>query len=135
MTVVGAVRVDRAYYHCRACRAGHCPRDGRLGLDRSDLSRGACRVVALAGTVSSFAEAATETLPELCGLRVSESTVERTTERVGADVEVLAEDAGHPVLVREGKILAATFHPELSDDTGVHEYFVGMARDGVAVSR
>ena len=56
-------------------------------------------------------------------------------ESVGKGVEVLAEDAGHPVLVREGKILAATFHPELSDDTAVHEYFVRMARTGLAVSR
>jgi pyridoxal 5'-phosphate synthase pdxT subunit len=55
-------------------------------------------------------------------------------ESVGAGVEILAEDAGHPVLVREGRILAATFHPELSDDTAVHEYFVRMARDGVAVA-
>jgi pyridoxal 5'-phosphate synthase pdxT subunit len=55
-------------------------------------------------------------------------------ESVGKDVEVLAEDAGHPVLVRQGKILAATFHPELSDDSTVHEYFVRMARSGVAVS-
>jgi 5'-phosphate synthase pdxT subunit len=56
-------------------------------------------------------------------------------ESVGKGVEVLAEDAGHPVLVREGKILAATFHPELSDDTAVHEYFVRMARSGLSVSR
>ena len=56
-------------------------------------------------------------------------------ESVGKGVEVLAEDAGHPVLVREGKILAATFHPELSDDTAVHEYFVRMARNGSAVAR
>jgi 5'-phosphate synthase pdxT subunit len=53
-------------------------------------------------------------------------------ESVGSGVEILAEDAGHPVLVRQGKILAATFHPELSDDTAVHEYFVRMARNGVA---
>src|SRR5271155_3213811 len=56
-------------------------------------------------------------------------------ERVGAGVEILAEDAGHPVLVREAKVLAATFHPELSDDTAVHEYFVRMAKNGVAVAR
>jgi pyridoxal 5'-phosphate synthase pdxT subunit len=56
-------------------------------------------------------------------------------ESVGPRVEVLAEDAGHPVLVREGKILAATFHPELSDDTAVHEYFVRMARSGVTVAQ
>jgi 5'-phosphate synthase pdxT subunit len=56
-------------------------------------------------------------------------------ESVGPGVEVLAEDAGHPVLVREGKILAATFHPELSGDTAVHEYFVRMARKEVSVSQ
>ena len=58
----------------------------RLGLGGGDLSRGASEAVALAGALSSFAEAAEKTLPKLCGLRVSESTVERVTERVGADV-------------------------------------------------
>ena len=43
-------------------------------------------MAALAGTVCSFAEAATKALPRLCGLRLSESTVERVTERVGADL-------------------------------------------------
>lgn len=86
MTVLGRVRVERAYYHCRHCRRGHCPRDARLGLDGTDLSRGATEAVALAGGLSSFAEAAQKTLPKLAGLRVGESTVERTAERVGADV-------------------------------------------------
>lgn len=50
-------------------------------------------------------------------------------ERVGKQVHVLAERDGHPVLVREGKILAATFHPELSNDSRVHELFVEMVRE------
>ena len=78
--------VDRPYYHCPACRAGHVPRDEHLGLSGSRLSRGATELVALAGTVGSFAEAAKRALPKLSGLRVSESTVERTTERVGDHV-------------------------------------------------
>jgi pyridoxal 5'-phosphate synthase pdxT subunit len=45
---------------------------------------------------------------------------------VGEGVEVLAEDAGHPVLVRRGQILASTFHPELTSDTLVHEYFLNL---------
>jgi pyridoxal 5'-phosphate synthase pdxT subunit len=45
-------------------------------------------------------------------------------ESIGEGVEVLAEDAGHPVLVQQGRILAATFHPELTADTTVHEYFL-----------
>ena len=47
-------------------------------------------------------------------------------ESVGKGVEVLAEENGHPVLVREGRVLAATFHPELSDDTAVHEHFLKL---------
>jgi pyridoxal 5'-phosphate synthase pdxT subunit len=42
----------------------------------------------------------------------------------GLNVETLAEDAGRPVLVRQGRILASTFHPELTSDTFVHEYFL-----------
>lgn len=83
---MGAVRVERAYYVCKHCHAGHCPRDAELGLTKGDLSRGATEAVALAGALGSFAEAATKILPKLSGLRVSESTVERTTERVGEDV-------------------------------------------------
>ena len=50
-------------------------------------------------------------------------------ESVGKGVQVLAEDAGHPVLVRQGKILASTFHPELSADPSIHEYFLSMANN------
>jgi pyridoxal 5'-phosphate synthase pdxT subunit len=51
-------------------------------------------------------------------------------ESVEQGVEVLAEDGGHPVLVRQGRILAATFHPELTSDTTVHEHFLKLARNG-----
>ncbi|MDP9267510.1 MAG: pyridoxal 5'-phosphate synthase glutaminase subunit PdxT [Acidobacteriota bacterium] len=50
--------------------------------------------------------------------------------RVGAGVEVLATENNDPVLVRQGKTLAATFHPELSASTRVHEEFLKMARNG-----
>ena len=49
-------------------------------------------------------------------------------ERVGEGVEVLAETAGHPVAVRQGAVLATSFHPELTGDRRVHEYFVRMLR-------
>ena len=47
-------------------------------------------------------------------------------ERVGEGVEVIATEGNDPVLVQHGKTLAATFHPELSDDRRVHEYFLGL---------
>jgi pyridoxal 5'-phosphate synthase pdxT subunit len=49
-------------------------------------------------------------------------------ERVGKDVEVLASEGGDPVLVRQGKIMAATFHPELSSDVRVHQAFLQMVK-------
>ena len=48
---------------------------------------------------------------------------------VGADVEVLAELDGDPVLLREGRFLVASFHPELTDDTRVHERFLELVRE------
>jgi pyridoxal 5'-phosphate synthase pdxT subunit len=48
---------------------------------------------------------------------------------VGPEVEVMAKRDGFPVLVRQGDSLAATFHPELSDDRRVHQYFVHMVRE------
>jgi 5'-phosphate synthase pdxT subunit len=50
-------------------------------------------------------------------------------ERVGPKVEVLAEYAGKPALVQQGHIMASTFHPELTNDTTVHERFVRMAAE------
>jgi 5'-phosphate synthase pdxT subunit len=48
---------------------------------------------------------------------------------VGADVDVLAELDGEPVLLREGRVLVASFHPELTDDTRVHERFLDLVRE------
>jgi 5'-phosphate synthase pdxT subunit len=44
-------------------------------------------------------------------------------ESVGSGVEVLSEAAGHPVAVRQGSLLATSFHPELTGDLSVHQYF------------
>lgn len=49
-------------------------------------------------------------------------------ERAGPGVQVLAEYRGKPALVRRENIMAATFHPELTDDTTVHKYFLSLAK-------
>jgi 5'-phosphate synthase pdxT subunit len=50
-------------------------------------------------------------------------------ERAGARVEVLAEHAGHGVMVRQGNVLGTSFHPELTADTRVHAYFLKMVEN------
>lgn len=47
-------------------------------------------------------------------------------ERVGAGVAVLAEAAGHPVAVRQGAVLATSFHPEVTGDRRIHRLFVDI---------
>jgi 5'-phosphate synthase pdxT subunit len=54
-------------------------------------------------------------------------------EATGDDVEVLAELDGKPVLLRQGRFLVATFHPELTDDTRVHELFLDTVREASIV--
>ena len=53
-------------------------------------------------------------------------------ERIGEGIEVVATEGRDPVMVRKGKTLAATFHPELSDDPRIHEYFLSLVRNGNA---
>jgi 5'-phosphate synthase pdxT subunit len=59
-------------------------------------------------------------------------------ERIGDDVEVLAtvktsDNKEHPVMVRQDNLLATAFHPELTTDSRIHEYFVQMAKSAVSV--
>jgi 5'-phosphate synthase pdxT subunit len=51
----------------------------------------------------------------------------------GAGVEVLAEHEGEPVLLRQGRFLVASFHPELTEDTRVHELFLDSVREATGV--
>src|SRR5580698_5369759 len=54
-------------------------------------------------------------------------------ERVGKNVEVIATEGTDPVAVRQGRVMAATFHPELSDDKRVHQAFLDLCRADTAV--
>ena len=50
-------------------------------------------------------------------------------KRTGPGIEILANHAGKPAIVRKGRLLATTFHPELTSDTTVHEYFLKLAAE------
>jgi hypothetical protein len=81
---MGPVPCARAYYYCGRCGHGMLPWDDKVGLTARSFTPAAEQVVTLAGAVSdSFAEAAQRVLPEMAGLVVAETTVQRTTEAVG----------------------------------------------------
>ena len=52
---------------------------------------------------------------------------------LGVETEVLGELGGEPVLVRDGRFLVASFHPELTDDDRVHELFLEMTKEAAVV--
>ena len=87
-TALGAMTLERAYYHCASCRTGFCPRDRTLGIDGTTLSPAATRMTAAAAARVSFKEAST-LLDDLAGLAVDPKQVERTAEALG---RVIAAD-------------------------------------------
>ncbi len=52
-------------------------------------------------------------------------------DRVGSDVHILAKRQDEIVMLRQGRLLAVTFHPELTDDTRVHQYFLRLCESSV----
>ena len=82
-SLVGNVRLSRPYYHCEHCHTGIWPWDEILRLSPERLTPGAQEVVSLLGILNSFGKAADRALQKTAGLRLSESTTERTTEGAG----------------------------------------------------
>jgi hypothetical protein len=95
-SLVGPVRYDRAYYICRFLGQGLFPFHRQAGLTTRDLTPALERVATLAGTVADSFEKGAELLHEMAGVRLGESTVERTTEDAGRRLADLVA-AGAPL--------------------------------------
>jgi 5'-phosphate synthase pdxT subunit len=106
---------------------------GLIVLDRDHLGLVDVEVArnAYGRQVSSF-EADLELAGEVEPLRGVFIRAPRITA-AGDGVEVLAKLDGEPVLLRQGRFLVATFHPELTDDTRVHELFLESVREASLV--
>ena len=76
--LLGALRIERHYYHCKACHQGHYPWDAILRTADQRLTPGAREVVCLTGIQASFAKAADRTLHKLTGLRLCGMRIETT---------------------------------------------------------
>lgn len=83
VSAMGAIRVWRAYYPCKKCSKGQFPWDKTLRLTPQGLTPGAAEITSLGGVQDAFGTVAERTLHKMSGLRLSESTVQRTTEAAG----------------------------------------------------
>ena len=85
ISVLGPLRIERAYFHCGPCAAGFCPRDAALGVTGASLSPGVLRMVGLVGALVSFQEGH-ELVRELAGVAVPTKHVERAAEALGREI-------------------------------------------------
>lgn len=93
VSALGQLHFRRAYYYCRRCGQGFTPFDRQAGFTDRRLTPAAERLATLAGAACESFERGADTLLEMAGIRLSESTVERTTEDVGARLaELLGRD-------------------------------------------
>lgn len=112
LTVVGELRIHRAYYHCRRCGGGFCPRDEELNIGHGGLSCAVMRMVGLTAALVSFEETA-ELLNGLAGIPISAKLAERVAEAVGSDI---FED--ERLQVSDGRRCSTTMYLGM-DGTGV----------------
>ena len=113
-TVLGPIRLNRAYYHCGACSQGSCPRDRCYGMDRGSLSPGVLRMVGAVGAMVSFEEGSS-LLRQLAGLAVDTKQVERSAESLGVEI---ASDERTDVAPMDTSVLPSTLYLGI-DGTGV----------------
>ena len=121
-SVLGPLRLKRAYYHCSHCDQGDCPRDQALGVVGSSLSPGVLRMVGLVGAMVSFEEGEA-LLRGLAGLEVGSKHVERSAKELG---EAIDRDERQHVAAPPPEQIAATMYLGV-DGTGIP-----MRREAVA---
>jgi len=103
-TVLGPVRISRAWYHCRACRRGHAPIDQQLDVVGSSRSPGLRAMVDIAAATAPFT-VARRLLAELAGLDVGAKTIERVAEADGLAADVEQSDRAEQILA--GRLVPA----------------------------
>ena len=113
-SVVGELKLQRAYYYCWECERGFCPRDRVLGMDATSLSPAVVRMIGTVGAMVSFQEGS-ELLTELAGVPVDAKQVERTAEALGKEI---AEDERHCTEPSDAVALPQTLYLGM-DGTGI----------------
>lgn len=121
LTIVGPVKLNRAYYLCPSCHQGQCPRDSELDVKGTECSPAVRRMMAMVGSESSF-DTGRAQLELLANLKVTTKTVERQAEAIGADIAA-----------KEQKHVAAAMQLKLPIVTGDAIPIIYIEMDGTGV--
>jgi hypothetical protein len=143
-TVLGPVRVNRAWYHCAACGHGLAPRDGELGVAGATMSPGLAKMSARAAAAVPFAPGAS-LVGELAGIRLTAKRLGRCAEADGIAAAAVIEAQAAAAAARQVVPLPPADLPDMLyiaiDGTGVPmvsaetEGRDGKAADGTARTR
>jgi hypothetical protein len=121
LTAVGEVGFLRPWYLCPQCHNGQFPADGALDIEKTDLSPGVRRMLALVGSETSF-DHGRQQIELLAGLEVTTKAVERTAESIGGDIARREQAAVNQALQLDLPIIVGQPIPVLyvqMDGTGV----------------
>lgn len=124
-TVLGQVKIRRAYYYCDQCQKGLIPKDRGLDIAGTSLSPGVRRMIGVVGGKEPFDEGRTD-LEELAGVCVSTKAVERASEAIGEDIE--ASEKPERELIVSDKIVSLE-----SKKKTIARMYIAMDGTGVPV--
>jgi hypothetical protein len=121
LTAVGETELLRPWYLCPQCHNGQCPADASLDIEKTELSPGVRRMLALVGSEAPFDHGRRQ-IELLAGLQVTTKAVERTAEAIGADIGRRDQTAVNQAMQLDLPIIAGEPIPILyvqMDGTGV----------------
>jgi hypothetical protein len=121
LTAVGEVKLQRPWYLCRRCHNGRVPADAALDIEKTELSPGVRRMIALVGSEAPFDQGRRQ-IELLAGLQLTTKAVERTAESIGGDIARREQTAVNQAIPLDLPIIAGEPIPILyvqMDGTGV----------------
>lgn len=141
LTVLGSVRIQRAYYYDEECGRGYCPKDKALDVEETSWSPGVRRIMGKVGAYRPFG-LGQEDIKEMAGIDVDTKAIERTCHQLGQEVDVFYRGEAEGLMT--GKVIPIKAIPKLyicMDATGVPVVRAetvnrkGKGADGQAKSR
>ncbi len=123
LTVLGNIKVKRAYYYDNECKTGVCPKDAVLGVEGTSISPGVRRIMARVGAYRPFA-LGEEDIREMAGISVTAKEIERVSHKLGENAEEFFKEQAVTSLAESENVISIKTIPKL---------YIGMDGTGIPV--